>query len=82
MTQSRLPRNRTAQKGRPTYARSVLVISAEAFIGLGPSIQLKRLVLNRIKWINNASTNRNIDNATNARRGSNSVQILHMLQPP
>ena len=56
----------------------MLVITAEAFIGLGPSIQLKRLVLNRMKWINNASTNKKIDNATNARRGSNNVHSLHM----
>ena len=65
-----------------TYARSVLVIKADDFIGLGPSIQLKQLVLNRMKWISNASTNKKIDNATNARRGSNNVHSLHMTVLP
>ena len=46
----------------------------------GPSSQLKRSVLSRMKWISSASANRNVNKATSARRGSNSNQILHMDQ--
>jgi hypothetical protein len=41
--------DRAALSSRTAYAKSLLVITAEAFIGFGPSIQLKRLVLNRMK---------------------------------
>jgi hypothetical protein len=48
----------------------------------GPSIQLKRSVLNRMKWISSARTNRNTAKATKVLRGSKINQSLHMILPP
>ena len=48
----------------------------------GPSIQLNLSVLNRIKWIKSARTNKNIAKATKVLRGSKINQSLHMIPPP
>jgi hypothetical protein len=46
---------------------------------VGPSIQLNRGVLNKMKWINRAKTNRKANRPTRTRRGSNRSQTLHMI---
>jgi hypothetical protein len=44
----------------------------------GPSNQLKRSVLNRMKWISTAKLKRNVNRAMSDLRGSNISQIFHM----
>ncbi len=53
-------------------------IAALGAAAVGPSIQLKRAVLNKMKWINRAKTNRKANKPTRTRRGSNRSQTLHI----
>src|SRR4051794_5649051 len=53
-----------------------------AAYGRGPSSQLNRLVLSRMKWISRASAKRKVNKATSVRRGSKRSQMRHMSVPP
>jgi hypothetical protein len=60
----------------------VVSISSElvagALVTAGPSSQLNRFVLSKIKWITIASANKNAASSTNDRLGSKICHILHI----
>jgi hypothetical protein len=69
----------TAAAGAATGGATTAAATGTALV---PSIQLNRSVLNKMKWINSAKTNRKIAKATRVLRGSKISHILHMIRAP